>query len=264
MVGKDMKAAFLNSDPTELERKIHGEPQVMFTRNWACTPKMFLASESCVECSPTRVVNVAWRTSEFRSKQRTLDNCVWRMFEGNRPVGVLRVRFDVVVCAANGKRYDEVVRKLKNVSPFGLWKWMIEKCHAWAATRSPKKCCFWLSLNEINLTQERKQQPDEETTPTEKKRCGGYYRRSLAWRATRHLGFGRQLQICKVRKRRRGFKICCPWINFVDYNGPIVNTVCVFPPNSGARMILAVSDASHANLSDLSSEGGTLTVLTDK
>lgn len=31
-------------------------------------------------------------------------------------MGVLRVRFDVVVCAANGKRYDEVVRKLKNVS----------------------------------------------------------------------------------------------------------------------------------------------------
>ena len=37
-------------------------------------------------------------------------------------MGVLRVRFDLVVCAGNGKRYDEVVRKLKNVSPFGLWK----------------------------------------------------------------------------------------------------------------------------------------------
>ena len=42
---------------------------------------------------------------------------------------------------------------------------------------------FALGLNEINLTQERKQQPDEETTPAEKKAMRGLLG-GLAWRAT--------------------------------------------------------------------------------
>ena len=47
---------------------------------------------------------------------------MWRLFEGHKLVGILGVHVDDVVCGGNGKRYDEVIKKLQSVFPFGSRK----------------------------------------------------------------------------------------------------------------------------------------------
>ena len=192
----DIKTAFLNSDPTELEREIYGDPPSDVKEELGMNPKdvfrirkavygLLNAPRKWLEKLARELKGLGW-------KQSSLDNCVWRLFENNRLVGILGVHVDDVVCGGHGKLFDEVIQRLKSVFPFGSWKSAMKEkvtfCGCELHQEPSKEIIlsqerFALGLNEINLTQERKQQPDEETTPAEKKAMRGLLG-GLAWRAT--------------------------------------------------------------------------------
>ena len=201
-------------------------------------------------------------------KQSALGDCVWRLFEGNRLVGILGVHVDDVVRGGNGKRYDEAIERLKKVFPFASWKSSMKEKVTFCGlelnqnvhggiTLSQER--FSLGLNEINLTQERKQQIDDEASMTEKKAMRGLLG-GLAWRTTQTAPWLSAstsiLQGAQTTARFQDLlsvnKLCRLQRAHSEQGVSLSNDI-------SDPMVLTFSDMSHANLSDLSSQGGRYT-----
>ena len=98
----DIETAFLNSDPTELEWQIYGDPPSDAKEELGMHPQDVFRIRKAVY----GLLNAPrkWLEKLFKElkglgwKQSSLDNCVWRLFEEHKLVGTFGVHVDDVVC----------------------------------------------------------------------------------------------------------------------------------------------------------------------
>ena len=273
----DIKTAFLNGDPTELERNIYGEPPEDAKEYLGMSKDELFRIRKAIY----GLLNAPRKWMEKLSKelrvngwvQSKLEPCLWRLYENGVLCGILGVHVDDVVCSGNGDLFDEKIQHLRSIFPFGSWKCAQDESVVFCGCEvkqnrdgsiDVQQERFALGLNEVNLSRERKEQEEQPATEEEKKQMKGLLG-GLAWRANQTApwlsattsilqGYTQKARVkdvllanklCRLQRANAtvGLHFSC------DIHEPVV---------------LTFSDASHANRADGTSQGGMITVLTDK
>lgn len=272
----DIETAFLNSDPTEESREIYSDPPKDVKDMLGMNEKQLFRIRKALY----GLLNVPRRWMEKLSQELrklgwipcALDNCVWRLFDGDRLTGVLGIHMDDVVCGGEGHVYDESIKRLQAVFPFGSWKEPNKEKVVFCGCELSqdqngiqlKQERYALGINEINLSKERKQSLEDDASPDEKKALRGLLG-SLAWRGTQTAPWilastsilqGHQ-NTAKVQDLLHANKLCRLQRAHCELG-------LTFAREIHEPLFLTFTDASHANRADLSSQGGTLTFLTDR
>lgn len=164
----DIKTAFLNSDPTEESREIYSNPPEDVKEMLQMGSKQLFRIRKAVY----GLLNAPRRWMEKLSQELkklgwipcTLDNCVWRLFDKDRLTGVLGIHVDDVVCGGAGNIYEDSIRRLQSVFPFGSWKDPCKEkvvfCGCELSQKEDKiqlkQERYALGVNEVDLDRERK------------------------------------------------------------------------------------------------------------
>ena len=179
---------------------------------------------------------------------------------------------DVLVCGV-GSEYDACNQRLRDRFPFGAWTVAMEGSFTYCGCEIQQKPDFSikvtqerfaLSLDEINISLERKNQVDEEVTHLERsamrKALGG-----LNWRATQSapwlLATVSHLQGC-IETAAVGE--LCQVNKLVRLQRKRMEKDLYFPSLKGECTVVTFTDASWATRKDGSSQGGQLTLLMEK
>ena len=273
----DIKTAFLNGDETELNRNIYGEPpddvkeylgmksQDLFRIKKAIYG-LLNAPRRWFEKLAAELEKGGW----LRSK---LEPCVWRLFSGDQLVGLIGVHVDDVVVSGHGEFYQQKVLELRNTFPFGSWKsamservmfcgFEIKQNRDGSLHMNQER--FALGLHEINVSRERKQNEGLKATDDEKKGMKGLLG-GVAWRANQTAPWlsattsilQGHVQTATVKEVLLANKLCRLQRAQADVG-------LTFTTGIQTPMVLTFSDASHGNRADGSSQGGSITILTDQ
>ena len=273
----DIKTAFLNGDDTEVGREIYGEPPDDVKDYLGMTKDQFFRVRKAIYGllnAPRKWMEKLF--GELRKDgwiQSTMEPCFWRLYEHGSLVGVLGVHVDDVVSSGDGDFYRERVRRLRSVFPFGSWKHAVDESVTFCGCEvtqnlngslDVKQERFALGLNEVNMSRERKQQEESVATDEEKKQMKGLLG-GLAWRANQTAPWlsattsilQGHTQAARVKDVLLANKLC-------RLQRAQASVGLHFSNEIQEPVIITFSDASHANRADGSSQGGNLTVLTDR
>ena len=273
----DIKTAFLNGDDTEFNRNIYGEPPDDVKEYLGMSPQQLFRVRKAVYGllnAPRRWMDKLAKELENTGWVRSkLEPCVWRLYDSGTLCGLIGVHVDDIVCSGAGTIYDEKVQMLRKIFPFGSWKSArhektvfcgaeLSQNHHGEIMMNQER--FALGLNEIPLSRERKQETENEATEEEKKCMKGLLG-GVAWRANQTAPWLSAstsiLQGCnqqaKVKDLMDANKLC-------RLQRAHAEVGLTFTNNIQEQMVVTFTDASHANRADGSSQGGSLTILTDK
>ena len=272
----DIKTAFLNGDDTEYDREIYGEPPEDAKEMLKMTPQQVCRIRKAIY----GLLNAPRQWAEKLAKelraggwcQSKLEPCLWRLYSQNELRGVLGIHVDDIVTSGKGVVYENKVKELRKLFPFGSWKNARNETVTFCGCEVKQKGCgeivmsqerYSLGLSEVNLSRERKQEEQLEATEDERKAMKGLLG-GLAWRANQTAPWMSAttsiLQGCSqsatVSDILQTNKLCrlqrCYSELGLSFTSRIENPV-----------VVTFSDASWANRRDGSSQGGSLTVLTD-
>ena len=273
----DIKTAFLNGDDTELSRHIYGEPPDDVKAMLNMTDQQLFRIKKAIYGllnAPRRWIEKLAKELEkdgwVRSK---LEPCAWRLFDSDgNLVGILGVHVDDVICAGDGEVYQQKVSSLRKCFPFGSWKSAMKESVTFCGSEvnqdargeiTMKQERYPLGLSEIQMSRERKQQEDQQATDEEKKQMKGLLG-AIAWRAnqtapwlsaTTSILQGHN-QHATVKNLLETNKLCRLQRAHCDVGLHFSNEI-------RNPMVLTFTDASHACRADGSSQGGSVTFLTD-
>lgn len=122
----DIKTAFLNGDDTEYDRMIFGEPPPDVKDYLGMSQKELFRIRKAIYGllnAPRKWVEKLWK--ELRNDgwvQSVLEPCVWRLFDGDSLVGILGIHVDDIITGGDGTLYQQKIKQLREVFPFGSWK----------------------------------------------------------------------------------------------------------------------------------------------
>ena len=275
----DTKTAFLQGGDAELKEDIYGMPPPEVRKRLKMKDDEILrivraiygllnAPKKWYESLSQFLISDGWVL-------HGLDKCLFKRIDpkNNCVVGFLGVHVDDILCAGNGPVYDEAIQRLRTRFPFGAWECALETsltycgCEVKQVSRYQVHLSqerFALSVDEINLSNERKLEVTEEVSFPERKAMRQVLG-ALNWRATQSapwlLSTVSHLQGCiesasvqdilslnkLVRLQRRYF-----------------NQGLHFPNFDGDVMIVSFTDASWATRRDGSSQGGQITLMMGK
>ena len=185
-------------------------------------------------------------------------------------VGYAGIHVDDIVTGGKGALYDEKIRTLRDKYPFGAWQCAQEAtviyCGCELTQESDfrihlKQERFSLTVDEVNISQERQKQLDAEVSQSEKRdlrRLLG----ALNWRATQSapwlLATVSHLQGCVEDARIKDVLEANKLVRLQRrYSGKGLT----FESNLEDAIVVTFTDASWATRRDLSSQGGQITVL---
>ena len=273
----DIKTAFLNGDPTEFEREIYGEPpddvrdllglkERELFRIRKAVYGLLNAPRRWFEKLAKELLRLGWMRSR-------LEPCVWRMFDQGKLIGLLGVHVDDVLICGHGSLFESQVEKLRNTFPFGSWKDARKETVVFCGAELRQEPdgtihlnqeAYALGINEINLSRERKLEEDAPASDGEKRAMKGLLG-AVSWRAnqtapwlsaTTSLLQGRNSN-ARVSDLLAANKLC----RLQRAKADVGLTFCA---SISSPLYLTFTDASHANREDGTSQGGTLTVVTDR
>ena len=272
----DIKTAFLNGDDTEYHREIYGEPPEDAKEMLNMTPQQICRIRKAIY----GLLNAPRQWAEKLAKelrtggwcQSKLEPCLWRFYHKNKLQGILGIHVDDIVTSGEGKLYDEKIQELRKLFPFGSWKNAKNETVTFCGCELKQKQCgeivmsqerYSLGLSEVNLSRERKQEEHLEATEEERKAMKGLLG-GLAWRANQTAPWMAAttsiLQGCSqsatVGDILQTNKLCRLQRCYSELG-------LTFTSRIEKPVVVTFSDASWANRRDGTSQGGSLTVLTD-
>lgn len=273
----DIKTAFLQGDETEKHEDIFGmpPPEVRIRlqmrddeilRIVRAVYGLLNAPKRWYEALTRFLIDDGWVI-------HSLDKCLFKRVHGNNVVGYLGVHVDDVLCAGKGYEYEQAISRLRSRFPFGAWECAQDTSVTYCGCEIKQDADFTihvtqerfaLSIDEINLSKERRCEVQEEVT-FEERRLLRQTLGALNWRATQSspwlLATVSHLQGCLesatiadvlsvnklVRLQRKNF---CEGLHF-----PVIRDDVT---------IVSFTDASWATRRDGSSQGGQITLLMGK
>jgi hypothetical protein len=271
----DIKTAFLQGSQSELQDELYGEPTPEVRRLLNMKDYQILRLAKAVY----GLLNAPkqWFNSlcEFLISdgwiQHSLDKCLFkRVGSCGNVVGYLGVHVDDILCSGSGTDFEQAIDRLRNRFTFGSWDNAMEKSLTYCGCEIRQQADysisvtqerFALSIDEITLTKERREEVMSEITH-EERRSMRQTLGALNWRATQ----------------------TAPWIlSTVSHLQGTVETGTVadlnavnklvrlqrkrfehglqFPSIPGQVTLVTFTDAAWATRKDFSSQGGQLTLL---
>ena len=273
----DIKTAFLNSDDTEVERQIFGEPPPDAKQLLGVPEtKLFRIRKAIYGLlnAPRRWMDKLSRVlREDGWLQCKLEPCLWRLFHDGQLTGLIGVHVDDILCCGAGCKYEDQVKLLREQFNFGSWKNAKKESITYCGCEMRQEPSGQISLNqerfafgihEIELSRDRKSQEDLEATEAEKTRMKGVLG-ALAWRVTQTAPWlAASTSILQGYNKDASVKELLMTNKLVRLQRCHAETGLTFSPDIKNPLVLTYTDASHANRADLSSQGGSLTLLTDE
>lgn len=273
----DIKTAFLNGDATEYDREIYGDPPEDVREMMGLREKELFRIRKAVYGllnAPRRWIDKLAKELKSSGWVRSrLEPCTWCMYVDGRMTGLIGVHVDDVLICGEGPEYDSKVQTLLSTFPFGSWKdarkERITFCGAELSQEADgtlrlNQERYALGINEINLTRERKLQEEEPATEHERKAMKGVLG-ALSWRANQTAPWlSATTSILQGKNAKAKVKDLLDTNKLVRLQRACAGVELVFTPHVRDPLVLTFSDASHANREDGTSQGATITVLTDK
>lgn len=270
----DIKTAFLQGENTELQENLYGLPPPEVRRLLNMKDHEILRIAKAIY----GLLNAPKKWFEALSSflladgwiSHALDQCLFKRVVDGCVVGYLGIHVDDVLVCGVGSEYDACIQRLRDRFPFGAWTVAMEGSFTYCGCEIQQKPDFSikvtqerfaLSLDEINISLERKNQVDEEVTHLERsamrKALGG-----LNWRATQSapwlLATVSHLQGC-IETATVGE--LCQVNKLVRLQRKRMEKGLYFPSLKGECTVVTFTDASWATRKDGSSQGGQLTLL---
>ena len=193
----DIKTAFLNGDQTERSRNIGADPPEDVRRLLGMKPweifRILKAVYGLLHAPKVWYDKLA-QVLESQGWQRSrLEPCVWRLFDSEKNlIGLMGCHVDDLVWAGEGSLYQEAIGKLRDSFPFGSWRDAQRESILFCGCELKQHPDFSITLqqeryacgvNEVNISQERKQQRSEPLSPDEKRQFRAVLG-ALSWRGT--------------------------------------------------------------------------------
>ncbi len=270
----DIKTAFLQGGNTELQENLYGlpPPEVRRLLNMKDSDILRIAKaiygllnapKKWFESLSSFLLSDGWIS-------HALDQCLFKRIVGDQVVGYLGIHVDDVLVSGVGSEYDASIQRLRDRFPFGAWTNAMEGPFTYCGCEIRQKPDFSiqvsqerfaLSLDEVNISLERKNQVDEEVTHLERRAMrqalGG-----LNWRATQSapwlLATVSHLQGCIETATVNEL---CQVNKLIRLQRKRMEHGLFFPALHGECTVVTFTDASWATRKDGSSQGGQLTLL---
>ena len=274
----DIKTAFLQGGKTELQDELYGMPPPEVRTALSMKDNEILriakaiygllnAPKRWFESLSTFLIDDGWIP-------HSLDKCLYkRIDENNKVCGYLGFHVDDVLCAGRGVEYERSLERLRQKFTFGSWaeaqKESLMYCGCEITQDSNfaihvNQERFALSIDEINVSQERRNETYEPVTHSER-RLMRQALGALNWRATQSapwmLATVSHLQGC-VEQACVGD--LCSVNKLVRLQRKHFNRGLDFVPVTGDATVVTFTDASWATRKDGSSQGGQITLLMQK
>lgn len=275
----DIKTAFLNGDQTEYQRAVYADPPEEVKEMLGMKPhevfrvlKAIYGLLHAPRCWYQKLDSVLVDHGWVKCR---LEPCIWKLFHKGALIGVIGGHVDdLLVCGdLHNDVFVQYIDRLRGAFPFGSWKNAQQEPLTFCGCELVQRQDFSIelnqekyadSINEINMTRERKQCKDSPLTEAEKKQfrvvLGG-----LAWRSTQTAPW-----LCASTSFLQGCFQTATVGDALDLNKLVraqqhySNTPLHFSSNIKNPMLLTFHDASWSNRRDLSSQGGMITVITSQ
>ena len=275
----DIKTAFLNGDKTEYQRAIFAQPPEEVREMLGMKPhevfRVLKAIYGLLHAPRAwfqKLDSVLQSHGWIRS---VLEPCVWKLFHGGQLCGIIGGHVDdLLVCGSvDDSFYQSKIQELRQSFPFGAWKSAMEESITFCGCELSQGADFSIdlnqekyadTLNEMNLSRERKEQKGEALNESEKKQfrmlLGG-----LAWRATQTAPW-----LSASTSYLQGCFPTATVSDALDLNKLVraqqhySNTPLHFSSSIVRPILVTFHDASWSNRRDLSSQGGMISVITSE
>ena len=274
----DIKTAFLQGDKSELDSEVYGLPPQDVRERLGTKPHEILRIAKAIYGllnAPKRwydalskfLVNDGWMI-------HSLDKCLFKRIDENGCVcGYLGIHVDDVLTSGDGMVYKQAIDRLRQQFSFGSWENAMDGTITYCGCEirqhddysiSLDQQKFSLSIDEINVSTERKMNTQDVVTENERKgmrQCLG----ALNWRATQsapwllstvsHLqGVVEHAQVQDLLAVNR----------LVRLQRKHFDQGLYFAVLKGSCTLLTYTDASWATRRDGSSQGGQITLLVEQ
>lgn len=178
----DIRTAFLQGDNTESQEELYGEPPPEVREKLGMKDHEILRIIKAVY----GLLNAPKRWYESISRfllddgwvQHSLDQCLFKRVDQHGVCGYLGIHVDDILCAGAGPEFESSIQRLRERYPFGAWSCAMEKPLVYCGCEISqdanfgihvKQERFALSIDEIPLGQERKEELFEEITHSERR-----------------------------------------------------------------------------------------------
>ena len=273
----DIKTAFLNGDQTERSRNIGADPPEDVRRLLGMKPweifRILKAVYGLLHAPKVWYDKLA-QVLESQGWQRSrLEPCVWRFFDLEKNlIGLIGCHVDDLVCAGEGSLYQKAIGKLRDSFPFGSWRDAQRESILFCGCELKQHPDFSITLqqeryacgvNEVNISQERKQQRSEPLSPDEKRQFRAVLG-ALSWRGTQSAPW-----LCASVSWLQGayatatVEDLCFLNKLVRLQRQHCEQPLTFHSGIEKPLLVTFCDASWASRKDGSSQGGMYTMLAD-
>ena len=149
----DIKTAFLNGNKTEADREIFAEPPEEVRQMLGMRPheifRIMKAVYGRLHAPRAWADKLGEELQKLGWLQSKLEPCVWRLFDSSGVLcGLIGVHVDDLLCTGTGCYFEEQVRNVRAVFPFGAWHDLMEEATMFCGCELRQRGDFSIELNQ--------------------------------------------------------------------------------------------------------------------